>query len=390
MEATFSWGWTNQTSLMDSLRSLDPVRHLALSAIALKSKLVNTKSNRRIALRLLTKTLSAPRQQGVNPKSFSCNLSSRKVCAIFVNLLFAILVSVPTSLFADHGTTEDVDSIDGSGPDTYNGALVAITDRADWFSFCGTAGTEVTIETTAGTFDTHLFLYSTPDKPAAGDHRADYTQVAANDDGGVGLLSKIVINLPVTGSYVAAVEAFGSSSTAGSYTLVISGDVASCELVEVAIDIKFCSDPNAFNCKKKGVLPVTIFGTADFDVEDIDISSLQLCTADLVSCTNAPRDSSVADRGDPEFDLGAAMCAVIEVEEDVFEEQDYLTQDGYLDLDAAFEASEVQDMLGTFCSDVKGASSDPLVIIGETLGGTAIFSVPVPNVGTDQLWKANK
>ena len=160
--------------------------------------------------------------------------------------------------------------------------------------------------------------------------------------------------------------------------------------IQVDIDIKFCSDPNAFNCKKKGVLPVTIFGTVDFNVEDIDISSLQLCTEDLSSCTNAPRNWSVADRGDPTSDLGAAMCAIIEVEEGIFEEQDYLNQDGFLDLDAAFEASEVQDMLGTFCSDVKGASSEPLIITGTTLDGTMIFSVPVPNVGTDQLWKVNK
>jgi hypothetical protein len=160
--------------------------------------------------------------------------------------------------------------------------------------------------------------------------------------------------------------------------------------VEVNIDIKFCSDPNAFNCKKKGVLPVTIFGTEDFDIADIDISSLQLCTEDGTSCTNAPRDYSIADRGDPTTDLGAAMCAVIEVEEGIFEEQDYLSLDGWLDLDAAFEASEVQDMLGTFCSDVKGATSEPLVITGTTLDGTTIFSVPIPNLGTDQLWKVNK
>ena len=161
-------------------------------------------------------------------------------------------------------------------------------------------------------------------------------------------------------------------------------------MIDIDIDIKFCSDPNAFNCKKKGVLPVTIFGTEDFDVEDIDISSLQLCTEDLISCTNAPRDYSIADRGDPTTDLGAAMCAIIEVEEGIFEEQDYLNQDGFLDLNAAFEASEVQDMLGTFCSDVKGATSEPLIITGTNLDGTMIFSVPLPNVGTDQLWKVNK
>ena len=158
--------------------------------------------------------------------------------------------------------------------------------------------------------------------------------------------------------------------------------------LQVAIDIKFCSDPNAFNCKKKGALPVTIFGTSEFDVEDIDISSLQLCTEDLLNCTNAPVDWSVADRGDPTLDLGAAMCDLDPLSG---LELDYTeNQDGFLDLDAAFDAREVQDVLGAFCSDEKGASSEPLVITGTTLDGITIFSVPVPNVGTDQLWKANK
>jgi hypothetical protein len=167
-----------------------------------------------------------------------------------------------------------------------------------------------------------------------------------------------------------------------------------CDLVsfdiEVAIDIKFCNDPNAFNCKKKGVLPVTIFGTDSFDVADIDVNTLKLCTEDLSVCTGGPRDYSIVDRGDPTSDLGAAQCALLEVDDGIVEEQDYLTLDGYLDLDAVFEASEVKDMLGTFCSDVKGATSEPLVITGTTLGGATIISVPIPNLGTDQLWKVNK
>lgn len=164
---------------------------------------------------------------------------------------------------------------------------------------------------------------------------------------------------------------------------------------EVSIDIKFCSDPNAFNCKKKGVLPVTIFGTDVFDVTDIDISTLQLCTEDLSACTGAPIDYSIADRGDPSSDLGAAQCELIQdpPESGIWVEQDYLTQDGLLDLDVAFDASEVQSMLGIFCNGPKNAASEALVIIGSTLGGTTIHSDPigdVGNVGTDQLWKVNK
>ena len=161
--------------------------------------------------------------------------------------------------------------------------------------------------------------------------------------------------------------------------------------LEVTIDIKFCSDPNAFNCRKKGVLPVTIFGTADFFVEGIDFSSLKLCTEDLVYCTGAPRDWSYADRGTPS-DAGAAMCALVEDPplSGIWVEMDYLTPDTYLDVDVAFEAREVQDMLEAFCSADKGSTSEPLVIMGTTLDGITLFSVPVPNVGIDQLWKVSK
>jgi hypothetical protein len=178
----------------------------------------------------------------------------------------------------------------------------------------------------------------------------------------------------------------GNADTFGLITKFITTPAS----IEIYMDIKFCSDPNAFNCRKKGVLPVTIFSTDEFDVGQIDVSTLMLCKEDLTSCTGMPRNYSLADRGDALSDIGAAMCAVVEVEDGIYKEQDYLTQDGLLDLDVAFEAGEVQEMLDTFCSGGKGATSEPLVIIGETLDGTAVHSVPIPHVGTDQLWKVNK
>ncbi len=134
---------------------------------------------------------------------------------------------------------------------------------------------------------------------------------------------------------------------------------------------------------------MTIFGTDTFDVADIDPSTLKLCVEDF-GCTNGPRDWSMDDRGDPTSDLGAAVCEIIEVDEGVFEEQDYLNPDGFLDLDATFEASEVQDLLGVFCSGPKNGVSPTLVITGSTFDGTAIFSAPIGNTGIDQLWKVNK
>ena len=156
--------------------------------------------------------------------------------------------------------------------------------------------------------------------------------------------------------------------------------------VPAFIDIKFCKDPNAFNCKKKGVLPVTIFGTDSLNIVDIDPSTLQLCREDLSGCTNSPRNWSIADRGDPSSDLGASMCAI---NPDTGEELDFLNPDGFLDLDLGFDASEVQAMLGVFCDMPKNAVSDTLIIVGSTFDGTPFQSGPVNNTGIDQLVKKN-
>ena len=152
--------------------------------------------------------------------------------------------------------------------------------------------------------------------------------------------------------------------------------------IEVSLDIKFCSDPNVFDCKKKDALPVTIFGMDSFDVADIDPSTLQLCLEDLSDCTSGPSYWSLIDRGNPDSDLGAAMCAIDPLKGG---ELDHLNLDGFLDLDAAFEAQEVQDMLGIYCGLKKNAFSEALIITGSTFDGTPIFSIPLPNAGVDQL-----
>ena len=157
--------------------------------------------------------------------------------------------------------------------------------------------------------------------------------------------------------------------------------------IPVDIDIKFCSDPNAFNCKKKGVVPVTIFGNG-IDVADIDVESLRLCLAsDTSMCTaSGPKSSSVADRGDPTTDIGADSCAIDPL---TGEELNFLNQDGIDDLDVAFFAQEVAALIG--CDGLsKNDPSATLVIVGQTNGGAPIESIPVGDIGIDQLVKKNK
>jgi len=48
-------------------------------------------------------------------------------------------------------------------------------------------------------------------------------------------------------------------------------------VIEIEIDIKPGSDPSSVSCKNtKGTVPVAVFGSADFDVSTIDLSSLEL------------------------------------------------------------------------------------------------------------------
>ncbi len=132
-----------------------------------------------------------------------------------------------------------------------------------------------------------------------------------------------------------------------------------------SIDIKFCSNPNGHNSRRtKGVVPVTIFGDPGFDVTNINLSTVMLCEAEadpanLTNCAGPPVDSSIADRGDPETDIGASQCAIIE-----FVEQDFLNPDGLDDLDVAFDAAQVCAVIN--CAGLnKGDTSIDLVIKGE-------------------------
>ena len=47
-------------------------------------------------------------------------------------------------------------------------------------------------------------------------------------------------------------------------------------VLKVAIDIKPGSDPNCFNNDGHGVIPVAILGSGTLDVNDVDISTLEL------------------------------------------------------------------------------------------------------------------
>lgn len=139
-----------------------------------------------------------------------------------------------------------------------------------------------------------------------------------------------------------------------------AGDAPDQPLIEVNLDVHPTSCPNPVSSKGKGVIPVAILGTADFDVMDIDLSTVEL---EGVS----PLRSAYEDVADP-YTGGLS---------DPLDRNDCTTDgpDGLTDLTLKFDKSELLDALG---SPAKGSVIE-VEIVALTLGGT-------PIIGSDVIW----
>jgi hypothetical protein len=130
--------------------------------------------------------------------------------------------------------------------------------------------------------------------------------------------------------------------------------------IQVPVDIKPTSCPNPLNTKSKGVLPVAILGTEDFDVTQIDPASVRL--AEEV----APLRWSWEDVATPyEPFTGKETC-------------DNCTTkgpDGYMDLTLKFKSQEVVAALG--------AVSDGECVVVELTGNLMEEYDGTPIVGED-------
>ncbi|MHC4336466.1 MAG: hypothetical protein ACYSTG_00750, partial [Planctomycetota bacterium] len=96
--------------------------------------------------------------------------------------------------------------------------------------------------------------------------------------------------------------------------------------IAVVVDIKPGSCPNPLNVKSKGVLPVAILGSEDFDVNAVDVASIRLAGV-------APIRGSYEDVGAPVIDANDCNCT-----ED--------GPDGYLDLTLKFKTQEIVEPIG--------------------------------------------
>ena len=78
--------------------------------------------------------------------------------------------------------------------------------------------------------------------------------------------------------------------------------------IKVKIDIKPGSSPNSINLKSKGVIPVAVFGTNEFNVSSIDPATVTLSGAPIKLAANSKPIFSIKDvDGDGIADLVAHM-----------------------------------------------------------------------------------
>ncbi len=154
--------------------------------------------------------------------------------------------------------------------------------------------------------------------------------------------------------YIDSTVADLSATTTAPPAFFRSGSVVPQPVVNVAIDIRPGSCPNPFNAKSKGLIPVAIVGSADFDVTQVDLASLGLEGVPIVEGHIEFED--VTEPGDN------ADC------DTCFEAPRKYSGDGFLDLIVKFDAQELAAAIG----DRDRDECVVLTLIGNMLNGTSV------------------
>ena len=192
--------------------------------------------------------------------------------------------------------------VGGDGTVMINAELSGIGD-VDYFSFEGKEGDVVQLDIDGGMtsattgVDTMIALFGRAPADATGDYDRNYHKWAENnvaslpslDDGSVSNRDARIneFRLNSTGLWTVGVSHSGKifqhgggltiiSQTplnTGSYSLRISGVTPTMQII--SIDVKpGNADPSPVNPSAKGVIPVAILGSADFNVKEVDVASL--------------------------------------------------------------------------------------------------------------------
>ena len=145
-------------------------------------------------------------------------------------------------------------------------------------------------------------------------------------------------------------------------------------LIDIPVDIKPGSCPNPVNVKSKGVIPVAVLGTADFDVTQIDPASIRL------NGIVAPLRWSFEDVATPFVPL---------VGDEEAQACHELGPDGYMDLGLKFDTQAFVASLGS----VNDGDTIPAVLKGFLQDGTEIQGedvILILNKGKENKGKKDK
>jgi hypothetical protein len=129
---------------------------------------------------------------------------------------------------------------------------------------------------------------------------------------------------------------------------------------EYAVDIKPGSCPNSFNRRSNGVLPVALVGTDAFDVNLVDISSLEIARADGVGGSAGPNEGPPGPHTVVEDVTAPFVGETCECDE--------LLPDGEMDLSMKFKSSDVVEALEL--DDLSSGAFVELEVSGTLLNGT--------------------
>ncbi len=141
----------------------------------------------------------------------------------------------------------------------------------------------------------------------------------------------------------------------------------------VSIDIRAGSNSNRFNLHSKGVLPVAILGDENFDVYDINVSSLKLSGAGPMTKGNGDTISSFRDVNNDEWDdlkVYFRIADLVDVEYDTTE----LSLKGSVDLNEGTQLFWGRDSIR-----IVG----PGDVNGDGFVGQADLSIIISNWGLD-------
>jgi hypothetical protein len=158
---------------------------------------------------------------------------------------------------------------------------------------------------------------------------------------------------------------WGDKTLCTAWALLTLQKVTVVHHIEVPVDIKPTSCPNPLNLKGKGVLPVAVLGTEDFDVGMIDPDTVVLSREGVEAEVGVLR----WDYEDVATPFEGELCDCHD-----------LGADGYIDLTLKFSTAELVEALKL--ADVAGGTI-PLTLTGNLFGGTPIS-------GKDCVWVLKK